>query len=54
MSMKEIFAALAKFFAGAAAEPFATSIQAAPLRDVEALWNAPERGTRLVFYVMVL
>lgn len=48
-SMKEIFSALAKFFAAAAAKPFATSIQAAPLRDVEALWNAPEHGKRLVF-----
>jgi NADPH:quinone reductase-like Zn-dependent oxidoreductase len=48
-SMKEIFAALARFFEQAAKTPFATRVQAAPLRDVEALWNAPERGARLVF-----
>jgi NADPH2:quinone reductase len=49
-SMKEIFAALADFFQQAAAAPFATKIQPAALRDVEALWNAPESGgARLVF-----
>ncbi|HEX6773243.1 MAG TPA: zinc-binding alcohol dehydrogenase family protein [Acidobacteriaceae bacterium] len=47
-SMQEIFAALKIFFAQAAAKPFVTKIKAAPLRDVEALWNAPE-GVRLVF-----
>ncbi|HEX6494073.1 MAG TPA: zinc-binding alcohol dehydrogenase family protein, partial [Acidobacteriaceae bacterium] len=48
-SMKEIFAALAEFFHAAAKVPFATKVQAAVLRDVEALWNAPEREGRLVF-----
>ena len=48
-SMQEIFAALNIFFEEAAKKPFATKIKAAPLRDVEALWNAPERGARLVF-----
>jgi NADPH:quinone reductase-like Zn-dependent oxidoreductase len=48
-STQEIFAALAEFFEQAAKTPFATKVQAAPLRDVEALWNAPERGGRLVF-----
>jgi NADPH2:quinone reductase len=48
-SMKEIFAALAEFFQQAAKTPFATKVQAAALGDVEALWNAPERGGRLVF-----
>jgi NADPH:quinone reductase-like Zn-dependent oxidoreductase len=48
-SMQEIFAALAKFFEQAAKTPFVTKIQTAPLRDIEALWNAPERGARLVF-----
>jgi NADPH:quinone reductase-like Zn-dependent oxidoreductase len=48
-SMKEIFAALAKFFEQAAKTPFATKVQAAPLADVESLWNSPERGGRLVF-----
>jgi hypothetical protein len=48
--MKEIFAALAEFFQQAAKTPFATKVQAAALGDVEALWNAPERGARLVFH----
>ncbi|HEY3989480.1 MAG TPA: zinc-binding alcohol dehydrogenase family protein [Acidobacteriaceae bacterium] len=48
-SMKEIFAALAEFFEQAVKAPFAVKVQAVPLRDVEALWNAPERGARLVF-----
>ncbi len=48
-SMKEIFAALAEFFQAAAKAPFATKVKAAALRDVEALWNAPEREGRLVF-----
>jgi hypothetical protein len=47
--MQEIFAALGKFFEEAAKRPFATKIKAAPLSDVEALWNAPEGGARLVF-----
>jgi NADPH:quinone reductase-like Zn-dependent oxidoreductase len=48
-SMEEIFATLRVFFEEAAAKPFVAKVQAAPLRDVEALWNVPERGTRLVF-----
>jgi NADPH2:quinone reductase len=48
-SMEEIFAALAEFFREAAKAPFVTKIQPAALRDVESLWNAPERGGRLVF-----
>jgi NADPH2:quinone reductase len=48
-SMEEIFRALAKFFGEAAKAPFVTKIQPAALRDVETLWNAPERGGRLVF-----
>ena len=48
-SMEEIFAALRVFFESAATKPFATKVHPAPLRDVEALWNAPERGARLVF-----
>ena len=43
------FAALRVFFESAATKPFATKVQSAPLRDVEALWNAPERSARLVF-----
>lgn len=41
--------ALAEFFTTAAAEPFQVSIKTVPLRDLESLWNAPERGTRRVF-----
>jgi NADPH:quinone reductase-like Zn-dependent oxidoreductase len=49
-SMKEIFAALAEFFKEAAKNPFATKVRTAALRDVESLWNAPEKdGARLVF-----
>jgi NADPH2:quinone reductase len=48
-SMQEIFAALAEFFRQAAKTPFATKVEAMPLSNVEALWNASERGARLVF-----
>jgi NADPH:quinone reductase-like Zn-dependent oxidoreductase len=48
-SMERIFAALAEFFEHAAKTPFATKVEAMPLRDVETLWNAPQRGARLVF-----
>jgi NADPH:quinone reductase-like Zn-dependent oxidoreductase len=48
-SMEQIFAALAEFFREAAKAPFVTKIQPVALRDVESLWNAPERGARLVF-----
>jgi NADPH:quinone reductase-like Zn-dependent oxidoreductase len=48
-SMQEIFVALAKFFEQAAKTPFVANVQAAALRDVEALWKTPEHGVRLVF-----
>jgi NADPH2:quinone reductase len=48
-SMEQIFAALADFFEQAAKTPFATKLEVRPLRDVETLWDAPERSTRLVF-----
>jgi NADPH:quinone reductase-like Zn-dependent oxidoreductase len=48
-SLDQIRLALAEFFAAAATTPFQTAIKTAPLRDVEALWNKPEQGTRLVF-----
>jgi NADPH:quinone reductase-like Zn-dependent oxidoreductase len=48
-SLDQIAQALTAYFASAAATPFHTSIQTAPLRDVERLWNTPERATRLVF-----
>jgi NADPH2:quinone reductase len=49
-SMEEIFAALGEFFEQAAKAPFATKVEARPLRDVETLWNAAELGARLVFH----
>ena len=48
-SLDRILAALAEFFQEAAKEPFQFRTRAAPLRDVEALWNSAEEGTRLVF-----
>ena len=48
-SLEQIRQALAEFFATAAANPFRTAIKTAALRDVESLWNSPERGARLVF-----
>jgi len=48
-SLDQIRVALTEFFAMAATSPFHTAIKTVPLRDVEALWNSPERGARLVF-----
>ena len=48
-SLDQILAAIAEFFKIAAAQPFEFQIKTAPLSDVEAQWNSPERGTRLVF-----
>jgi len=48
-SLEQIREALSQFFAIAAKTPFQSDIKTAPLRDVEALWNTPEQGTRLVF-----
>jgi NADPH:quinone reductase-like Zn-dependent oxidoreductase len=48
-SLDQISQALKEFFATAAANPFRTAIKTAALRDVESLWNSPERGARLVF-----
>lgn len=47
-SMAQIAQSLAEFFAAAAKDPFQIEIKTAPLRDVESLWNSPERGARLV------
>jgi hypothetical protein len=47
--MDEIRQTLAEFFKAAAQQPFAFEIKTAPLRDVEALWNVAEHGTRIVF-----
>lgn len=48
-SIDEIFRALAEFFQVAATSPLKINIKTVPLRDVEALWNSPEQGSRLVF-----
>jgi NADPH2:quinone reductase len=48
-SLDQIRQALAEFFQVAAKEPFQFHTKAAPLREVEMLWNHPEEGTRLVF-----
>ncbi len=42
-----------KIFKEAAKEPFQIKIGTAPLRDVEALWTAPEQHTRLVFSTLI-
>ena len=48
-SLAQIRQALAEFFQVAAKEPFQFHTKAAPLREVETLWNHTEEGTRLVF-----
>jgi NADPH2:quinone reductase len=48
-SLDRIREALAEFFQVAAKEPFRFQTKTAPLRDVEALWNVSEGGTRLIF-----
>jgi NADPH:quinone reductase-like Zn-dependent oxidoreductase len=47
-SLDQIRQALIEFFQVAATQPFQFHTRAAPLRDVEALWNEAEEGTRLV------
>jgi NADPH2:quinone reductase len=48
-SLDQIREKLAAFFIEAAKEPFQFQTRTAPLRDVEALWNGADEGTRLVF-----
>jgi NADPH:quinone reductase-like Zn-dependent oxidoreductase len=48
-SLEQIREAIAEFFALAATAPFDFNIKTAPLSAVEALWNEPEHGTRIVF-----
>jgi len=48
-SLDQIRQALAEFFQVAAKQPFQFHTRAAPLREVEALWDSAEAGTRLVF-----
>jgi len=48
-SMDEIFQAVREFFEVAAKSPFQASLKTVPLRDVESVWNNPERDARIVF-----
>lgn len=48
-SLNQIRAAVEQFFTIAAREPFQFNVKTAPLSDIEALWNDPEQGTRIVF-----
>jgi NADPH:quinone reductase-like Zn-dependent oxidoreductase len=48
-SLDQIRQDLTEFFKAAVQQPFHFNIRTAPLRDIEALWNSPEQGVRLVF-----
>ena len=48
-SMAQIRVAIEEFFKVAAEVPFDFKVTTAPLAEVGKLWNAPERGVRLVF-----
>ncbi|QNI30300.1 zinc-binding alcohol dehydrogenase family protein [Alloacidobacterium dinghuense] len=48
-SMDEILQAVREFFQVAAKTPFQASIKTIALRDVESVWNNPERDARIVF-----
>ena len=48
-SLEQIWQALGEFFTVAAQQPFQFETRIAHLRDIEALWNSPGRGVRLVF-----
>jgi NADPH2:quinone reductase len=49
-SLDQIKAAVAEFFVTAVKQPFRFKLKTAPLSEVEALWNSPEPGARLVFH----
>jgi NADPH:quinone reductase-like Zn-dependent oxidoreductase len=49
VSLKKIFESVAEFMKQAAENPFQMKVERVPLRDVEARWNADDRGARLVF-----
>jgi NADPH:quinone reductase-like Zn-dependent oxidoreductase len=49
VSIKRILQSLEIFLKEAATKPFQMKIKKAPLREVEALWNASEPGVRTVF-----
>jgi len=48
-SMDEIFQAVREFFEVATKSPFQASLKTVPLRDIEKVWNTPERDARIVF-----
>ena len=48
-SLEQIKLAIGDFFKTAVAQPFQFNVKTAPLSEVEALWNSPEHGARLVF-----
>ncbi len=47
--MEEIVQAVREFFEVAAKAPFQASLKTVPLRDIESVWNNPERDARIVF-----
>ena len=49
VSIEQIFAAVAEFLKEAEKEPFQIKTTAAPLSEIEALWNFEQPGARLVF-----
>lgn len=48
-SLEQILQAVGELFREAAKKPFQITVKAAPLSEVEALWNSSEQGTRVVF-----
>jgi NADPH2:quinone reductase len=48
-SMDEIMQAVREFFEAAAKTPFQVSLRTVPLREIEAVWDSPERDARIVF-----
>jgi NADPH:quinone reductase-like Zn-dependent oxidoreductase len=48
-SVAQIFVAVGEFFKEGAKRPFELEIKTAPLTNVEAAWNSPEKGARVVF-----
>ena len=48
-SLQEILAGVSALFKSAVETPFDFAVKTAPLSEVEASWNSPEQGVRLVF-----
>ncbi|HZD49268.1 MAG TPA: zinc-binding alcohol dehydrogenase family protein, partial [Silvibacterium sp.] len=48
-SLQELMKAVGEFLHAAARSPFHIPTKAIPLRDIEAVWTAPDKGSRLVF-----